>query len=299
MRAAPPELAPLLATGKFARADLYEFLLANGAALRYTSAPVDITADGETYYSTVPIEHGDISEVVGVEVDNLTVKIYPDESAQIGGIAFQNYLFRGGLYGAWLNLRRGFMADWGAEVYTILRFAGYVSQPQICRSYTELEIKSPLHLLNIKIPRLLYQASCQRMLYDQGCGLDQESYQVSGVVLPASTASTILTNLPQEAGYFDLGFMDFTSGALSGTRRTIKAHLEAGTLKVIPPLWSAPAGGDAFVIYPGCDRKMSTCQNKFNNLARFDGQPFIPVPETAVMTKPATTSTSGGGGKFG
>jgi hypothetical protein len=43
------------------------------------------------------------------------------------------------------------------------------------------------------------------------------------------------------------------------------------------------AAGDAFQIYPGCDKTLSSngCA-KFANTARFWGSPYVPVPETAV-----------------
>lgn len=281
MRDAPPELAALLATGQFVLADCYEFLLANGAALRYTTAGVDLQVGGVTYYNTVAIEHGQITEAVGLEVATMTVKIYADASAQIGGIGFNSYLAKGGFYGAYLILRRAFAADWDQPFYSIIRFPGYVSQPQIRRSAAELTVKSPVYLLNTKMPRLIYQASCQRTLYDPGCGRVATAYQVSGIVSAGSTMSLVQTNLSQAQGYFDLGYLDFTSGVLNGVRRTIKAHLGDGSLQVIPPLPAAPAAGDTFHIYPGCDRTMATCLSKFNNLALFAGQPFIPSPETA------------------
>ena len=39
--------------------------------------------------------------------------------------------------------------------------------------------------------------------------------------------------------------------------------------------------GDAFTVYPGCDKQQSTCA-LFGNSANFRGQPFIPAPELSV-----------------
>jgi len=70
------------------------------------------------------------------------------------------------------------------------------------------------------------------------------------------------------------------------------AHYDAG---VTPPSASgsgifvltqalpyAPAAGDTFVVYPGCDKSQRTCRLKFNNLANFGGFPYVPAPETAA-----------------
>jgi len=48
------------------------------------------------------------------------------------------------------------------------------------------------------------------------------------------------------------------------------------------PLPFAPNAGDAFTAYPGCDKTQNTCTAKFNNLANFEGFPYVPAPETAI-----------------
>jgi hypothetical protein len=56
-----------------------------------------------------------------------------------------------------------------------------------------------------------------------------------------------------------------------------------GTVSLIAPFPTAPASGDAFQIYPGCDKTLDAngCA-KFANTARFRGFPYVPSPETAV-----------------
>jgi hypothetical protein len=43
-----------------------------------------------------------------------------------------------------------------------------------------------------------------------------------------------------------------------------------------------PVAGDNFVVYKGCDKTMTICQNRFSNLANFRGFPFVPPPELAM-----------------
>ena len=83
-----------------------------------------------------------------------------------------------------------------------------------------------------------------------------------------------------QAGYFELGTLVFTSGENEGVSRSIKSYAP-GVINFVFPLPFDPASGDTFTVYPGCDKQMSTCGAKFNNLANFGGEPFIPVPETA------------------
>jgi hypothetical protein len=44
----------------------------------------------------------------------------------------------------------------------------------------------------------------------------------------------------------------------------------------------APAPGDGFTIYPGCDRSAFTCRHRFGNFNSFGGFPFVPNTETAI-----------------
>ena len=94
----------------------------------------------------------------------------------------------------------------------------------------------------------------------------------------------INTILSQATGYFDLGTITFTSGVLSGLSRTVQSYIKGipGTATLLGGFPSAPATGDTFNIYPGCDKLQGTCTNKFNNLTNFRGYPYVPINETAV-----------------
>jgi len=77
--------------------------------------------------------------------------------------------------------------------------------------------------------------------------------------------------------------LTWTSGANAKLSRAIRSYtgMSGGTV-LIAPMPFAVAAGDAFTAYPGCDKQMATCQNKFLNLANYGGAPFIPSPETAI-----------------
>lgn len=51
---------------------------------------------------------------------------------------------------------------------------------------------------------------------------------------------------------------------------------------LVQPLPNVPATGDAFTVYPGCNKTMQMCRDKFNNLIHYGGQPFVPQPEQAL-----------------
>ena len=77
------------------------------------------------------------------------------------------------------------------------------------------------------------------------------------------------------AGWFDDGFLTFTSGVLSGASFEIKTW-DGATLEFFLDFPLLPAAGDTFTIEPGCNRTIDDCQGKFLNIANFRGEPFIP-----------------------
>ena len=78
------------------------------------------------------------------------------------------------------------------------------------------------------------------------------------------------------------GTVTGASGANLGYTRTIANLGNGSQLGLLQPFLYPVAAGDSFTILPGCDHTTATCENSFNNLARFGGFPYIPPPEFAV-----------------
>ncbi|MFX5321097.1 phage BR0599 family protein, partial [Acinetobacter baumannii] len=87
---------------------------------------------------------------------------------------------------------------------------------------------------------------------------------------PNSTPSRILCDLSQPQGWFTQGVVEFLEGANIGIKRTVRLH-ESGAMLLTLPLLDMPAIGEAIRVYPGCDKRLDTCTNRFNNRARFRG----------------------------
>jgi uncharacterized phage protein (TIGR02218 family) len=160
-------------------------------------------------------------------------------------------------------------------------FVGYVAQVEVDGPAISLQINSPLDLLNANIPRNLYQSGCVWGLFDAGCGLSSAAYLVTGAAQAGCTNTQIPSGLAQPDFYFDLGQLIFTSGQNAGVSRGVKVF-QGGVFTVFPGFPVPPAAGDTFQALPGCDKTRTTCSQRFGNLARFRGYPFVPVPETAL-----------------
>jgi uncharacterized phage protein (TIGR02218 family) len=189
----------------------------------------------------------------------------------------------GVLDGARVQVDR-FMSDSWANTApdTIYLFNGRVSLCVADRGAAKITVAPDTTLLNINLPRNIFQATCMHTLYDASCTLSKAAYTTSAAATTGSTAAAVNSALGQAAGYFNLGVIEFTTGALAGQRRTVRGF-GGGTVTPVTPFTAAPAAGDTFTIYPGCNKVYSgDCSaSKFNNQANFKGMPFVPAPETA------------------
>jgi uncharacterized phage protein (TIGR02218 family) len=109
------------------------------------------------------------------------------------------------------------------------------------------------------------------------CRFDVSTVRQTGSVASAADVRTLTpaAGLTGGAGWFDDGFLTFTSGALSGDSFEIKTW-DGTTLELFLDLPLLPHAGDTFTIEPGCNRTTADCQGKYNNIANFRGEPMIP-----------------------
>ena len=277
-----PLLALMRGNQEFTLADFYTITLATGSMFRYTDFDVDLVFGGNTFSASGPaFKRGKTRIVIGLEVDTLDVEIYPRSTDLLNGIPMLAAAVNGGFDGASLELERAYIYPGTTVVGTIDMFVGQFADLEVSRGGIKLRVNSDVADLNVNLPRNVYQAACCHTLYDADCAVNRSTYGVSGTAATCPDASTIYNFMGQPPSYFDRGYLQFTSGALAGIKRTVKSYWP-GTITIFYPLPSIPAYGDAFTIYPGCDKNLSTCQARFNNAARFKGFPFIPAPETVI-----------------
>ncbi|MBT9098392.1 phage BR0599 family protein [Methylovulum psychrotolerans] len=259
-----------------ARCELYTFYLKSGVVLCYSTADKDLVYRGSTYLSGVfNIERGTIKSTVGIKVDDVTLTVHPTDGFTIDGISLSAFIDNGGLDWAILKIERA------RSDRVVHLFEGFISDAQGDRLKADLTVSAPTILLDVQMPRNVYTPGCIHSLYKGGCGLNRADFAVAGTVESGSSVLFLQSGLSQDAGYFDLGSIDFTSGANSGVTRTIR-HYQSGQIVLAYPLPHSPAVGDGFIAYPGCDKRRVTCDGKFANAARYRGFPLIPVPEQSV-----------------
>lgn len=287
MRSAPTALVDLLnglraqSDSRVLMADCYTFTLLNGLVLTYTNADVPIVLDGYTYLAdSILVDGLRFKCAAGLDVDQQQITISARPADTVSGVPFLQALREGVFDGCEIQRARAFLTSWvDAPLGSVVLFKGRVAAiDSVGRTSAQITVNSDLALLDINMPRNLYQPNCVHVLYDSGCSLVKEAYAASGTVGDGSSVSIIKWASASSA--FSQGTLLFSSGINAGVSVNIKTA-DSTSLTLSYPLQTAPSPGDTFTAYQGCDHTMSTCKAKFANLANFRGFPFVPPPAAA------------------
>ena len=154
-------------------------------------------------------------------------------------------------------------------------WAGFVStHTQIDGPSCEIVARSVLASLNRLGLRLSWGRACPYALYDRSCKVPKADY---AVVMQVTAIQGFRLTLPgsQTFGndWFKGGFIEIQqTGAIE--RRSIEWHNSnnVGILEGVDGI----EVGMMITAYPGCDRNINACVNKFSNLLNYGGVPQLP-----------------------
>jgi hypothetical protein len=305
-------IALLNSSTEFIKADLWTFTLQDGTTFLLSGEmlPVTDAATGRVFGLGPRIDRSAIRIVVGIQSDELDVRIYPDPTDLLGTVAgtmgWAQAVWRGEFDAATVQLERAFMPSWGdTSPGTIVLFLGRVSDIDVGRTMIMMKVRSLIELLNVQMPRRLWQPSCNHVFGGPMCGYDRVNGAnadgtptgVGQITFPctAGSTSTLILGSTASSTYYQGTIIGLT-GPNIGQRRTVTGVVP-GQIAVKRAFLSTPNPGDQFQVLPGCDRTLPTCGNIFLNsrvtpntppgynaahAERFGGFPFVPVAENAV-----------------
>ena len=232
------------------------------------------------------IERGDITTSVGLSVDECKVTLHCYQDSVIGVLSLPNFALIGGFDNAHLKIELAVMPSYGDTAVGVIHlFEGSVTDVVLDLSQIELTISSAAVLLDVQIPRVVYQPSCTHTLFDSRCGLRTADFTASRTVLASASTGYLSFSDGNAAGVYTLGRILFTSGANAGLSRTVSSHTMAAGVSIVLPLYPFPfiaAIGDSFTISLGCDKSRALCNSRFNNASQFLGWEYMPVPEVSL-----------------
>ena len=178
-------------------ADIFTFTMLSGTILCYTNVDVTFTHNGNTYLANSILVDGlKYKASVGLEVDQQQITVAAMSTDTItGGAPFLQALRDGSFDGCEIERERVFFSDviGGTAIGSVTLFKGRLGVIDEIRAdqSAKLTVNSDLVLLDIDMPRNVYQPTCLHTLYDSGCTLVQNTFSSSGTAGSGSTASVI------------------------------------------------------------------------------------------------------------
>jgi uncharacterized phage protein (TIGR02218 family) len=127
-----------------------------------------------------------------------------------------------------------------------------------------------------------YTTACQKTFGGTefgGCQKSLAAITVNGAVTSVSSTLVIRDSSRTEAAdYFGAGTIEFTSGPNVGLAPVqIRDYAADGTITMYEPPYYTVTVGTTFTLVPGCRKRIEDCRDKFGNILRFGGYPWIPV----------------------
>ena len=274
MRTIPPALQAKLDSGVTTLARCWIVTRRDGAKLGFTDHDADIMLDGTVCRAGTGLTASEATARLGLQIDGCEIAgALADESLAEADLAAARY----DAAGVEMHL-----VDWSEPSLRVLLAKGVLGEIRREGGTFTAELRSLAHRLNEESGRL-YTATCQADLGDARCTVDLTNAAFHGAGTVASLAGASAFRVSGlgafDDGWFTAGKLTFTAGANTGFAVEVKTHRVALD-GVLIELWQAApepiAVGDAFTVTAGCDKRFSTCRDRFANGVNFRGFPRIP-----------------------
>ena len=247
----------------------------NGTAIRVTRYPKDLTMSNGQVYLT-----GSGFDFTGYES---TASLSPSAIDLEGILGFAGVTREAVASGVFDGARAYlFACDYLNPVEDhepiVASFLGKATLTDSGYTFEEMAL---IDALNQSVGRT-YMAQCPKTFGGQeyaGCKIALGPLTVSGTLTAVTSSAQFADSSRSEAAdYFSLGTVQFTSGANAGLKPLeIKSFSAGGGIVTFEPFYFPPAIGDAYVMTPGCRKRLEDCRDKWNNVVNFGGFPNMPT----------------------
>lgn len=276
MKVISNELKSHLANEVTTLANCWKITRRDKVVLGFTDHDEDILYDGINYLAYSGFTPSAVADNSELAVDNLDVE----------GIINSDFIkdkdLQSGLYDfAEVEI---FMLNYNDLSQGSIKLRqGWVGEVSFGKSAFKAEIRGLMQSFSQKIGQI-YSPSCRANLGDVKCGVDLAGFTVSGTITSVESNRVFEDNSRnEEAGWFSLGFLSFTSGNNSGLSMEIKSFGNNKIELVLPMAYQVQVG-DNYSMIVGCDKTLSTCKDKFSNVVNFRGEPHIPGLDQMLQT---------------
>jgi uncharacterized phage protein (TIGR02218 family) len=296
MRDIPAALAARLSDGATTLCHCWSLTRRDGPALGFTDHDRDLVIDGVTYAARTGLEAAEASAELGFAVGGGDVA----GALSSAGIAPEDIaagLYDGASVETWL-------VDWSTPEARLLLDVATIGEIRRAGTAFVAELRGLMQALDVEQGRL-YRATCDAELGEPRCGIDlaDPRWRTSGAVLAMTGPSQLTVTLDGgfADGWFAGGRLRWTAGANVGLDADVRAQAASGdaiTLDLWQPPARAVAPGDGFSITAGCDKRFSTCRQKFANALNFQGFPHMPGNDFVIRPAPGSSTALDGSSLF-
>ena len=248
--------------------ELYHFWRDGGEHWRYTDGDIPVTFDGDVY-APATLSRSLTKYDAQLEVTTLKIDASYVEDPVLEFIAVNPVEI------LWVSVSKLHRAQDPLEADVI--FVGQIKNVSFKKVSVKVDCVGFEHFLRQTIPKWRYQPTCNHMVFDSKCTKVAADYKITAAVTLDSTKTklTSATFDAQEDGYFTGGHIIF-----GDETRTITNHV--GSVVTLMYKFKELEDNDSVDAYPGCDGKIETCKNKFNNILNHLGFSHIPVENPAL-----------------
>lgn len=241
---------------------------------RFTDHVQDLVVDAQTYLAASGYTASAVVSSADLAVDNLDLEGVLDAAT----ITEPDLLAGVWDYAQIETFRANYLVP--ADGVLWMR-KGRLGQISLRRSTFVAELRGLAQALQQTIGEV-YAPGCRADLGDARCGVNLASFTFTGTVTAVTSRSVFADTVRTEAsGYFDFGKLTWTSGANNGRSMEVKSWVLGSKLFTLAlPMVGTVAIGDGYSVHAGCQKRIyADCRDKFANIARFRGEPFVPGEE--------------------
>jgi uncharacterized phage protein (TIGR02218 family) len=274
MRQIPPALQAKLDSGVTTLARCWIVTRRDGVAQGFTDHDDDIVIGAVTWRAGTGLTASEATQHLGLAVGGGEI------SGGLSADTLNEDDLAAGLYDA--ASVSVYLVDWSDPALRVLLAQGVLGEVRRDGNAFTAELRGLAHRLAEENGRL-YTATCSADLGDARCKVDltNAAYRGEGAVAAlTATSSFTASGLGSFADdWFTGGKLTWLSGDNAGHAMEVKAHrVESGLVALT--LWQAMAhditAGDTFAVTAGCDKRFTTCVQRFGNAENFRGFPHIP-----------------------
>ncbi len=248
----------------------------DGQVLCWSEHDVEIRVDGEVYQPKVALMGSAVTHQATLAVDG----------GEIYGLLDDNQMTEqdilAGIYdGAEMLL---FWVDAEApDAGKLVLLAGTWGEVQWQAGQFMVEIRGIGQRLQQQFVES-YSPTCRARFGDARCGVHVVPLTVTRTVASAvSRSQWTMQEQEVQDGFYNYGTVRWLTGANAGLSMEVKWQ-QGQHVTLVMPMPYAIMSGDTLELSPGCDKRFSTCQQRYQNAVNFRGEPHVPGTQRLLET---------------